>query len=192
MSRKIERINSQLTSDIGGKMLPQRMPAMVGVAGHTLMNTFVIPRSAIESNDVASIVTRLELMTSSAPGAFFRQLNWSISGYEDDARELFQIPGVVQFLRELDEQWPNWAFYQHPRGRWARTMTLCLAETQFTGESRIAWDQSSVVDLYLRWSEALNRLAIRADLPYSSVVVADGALCRLMDLGRQLPHGEAV
>lgn len=150
----------------------------------------VINRSMIESNDVDAMVAALDAMTIPDGKSLFRRMDWSISGYDDDSRELFQIPEVVAFLRQLDERWPYWGFYQHPCGRWVRTMTFCLAGTHFTSGSRIEWDQPSVVCAYIRWSIALAKLCRRHGIGDETMIAADQSLVRQMDLGRPIRLGE--
>lgn len=38
----------------------------------------------------------------------------TISGYDDDSRELFEIPEVCRYLRGLDHEWPFWFFFLIP------------------------------------------------------------------------------
>lgn len=173
--------------------VPARLKAvMQATTAHSSMNIIVINRAAIESKSVSVIINQLEAIDAEDRPSYFRGLEWSISGYDDDPRELFAIPEVVLVLREIDKQWPKWAFYQHPFGRWTRALTLCLAGARFTALSQIKWDQQAVLSLYLRWSKALSQQASRYGIAHSEVVAADASLCRLMDLGRPLSPGEAA
>lgn len=164
---------------------------LISGAGQS-MAVHVINRSTIESNDVEAIVEGLNVMTVSGDKSLFRRLDWSISGYDHDSRELFEIPDVVAFVRRLDERWPYWGFYQHPRGRWVRALTFCLAGAHFTAASCVEWDPQLIVPTYTRWSIALAELCHRNGVAYESMVEADRSLCRLMDLGHPIRFGEAA
>lgn len=43
--------------------------------------------------------------------AKYDSLLFAVSGYDEDARELYCIPEVRKFYRQLHQQWPWWAFF---------------------------------------------------------------------------------
>lgn len=48
-----------------------------------------------------------------------------IGGYDDDPRELFEIPEVYSYLHGLDQEWPFWFFFCTPES--IRLIGMCLA-----------------------------------------------------------------
>jgi len=73
----------------------------------------MISRREVEAGDVTAVVDRL-LTLLSTPEAIWRyrgQMALVVDGYTSDPRELVDIAEVRAFLRELDRQWPSWAFF---------------------------------------------------------------------------------
>lgn len=52
-------------------------------------------------------------------------LSVSVSGYDDDPRELYEIPEVRRYLQGLDQEWPFWFFFLTPPS--IQQVGMCLA-----------------------------------------------------------------
>ncbi len=90
---------------------------------------FGIHRQQIEAfNLESSLAFLLTLVPPQDP-----QYAWSwkgtlsivIDGYDDDPRELFEIPDVCSYLHGLDQEWPFWFFFCTPDS--IRLIGMCLA-----------------------------------------------------------------
>lgn len=56
-----------------------------------------------------------------------------VSGYEEEQRELFEIPEFVAFVRKVNESSPCWVYFAHPgfrkipASRWLNLIAFCSA-----------------------------------------------------------------
>jgi hypothetical protein len=49
-------------------------------------------------------------------------------GFDDDPREMFQIPEFQKFIRKADEAAPCWIYYALEESRWSHFVAFCTAE----------------------------------------------------------------
>ena len=74
---------------------------------------FQISQEAIQNCDTSEYVTLLHSITDSLQSfeAAFQRYVFLISGYDDDPRELYQIPEVVSFIKDLNSKLPFWLYF---------------------------------------------------------------------------------
>ena len=71
-----------------------------------------IPQEAIQNCDTSEYVTLLHGITDSLQSfEAFQKYVFLISGYDDDPRELYQIPEVVSFIKDLNSKLPFWLYF---------------------------------------------------------------------------------
>ena len=72
-----------------------------------------ISQEAIQNCDTSEYVTLLHGITGSLQSfeAAFQRYVFLISGYDDDPRELYQIPEVVSFIKDLNSKLPFWLYF---------------------------------------------------------------------------------
>ena len=72
-----------------------------------------ISQEAIQNCDTSEYVTLLHGITDSLQSfeAAFQRYLFLISGYDDDPRELYQIPEVVSFIKDLNSKLPFWLYF---------------------------------------------------------------------------------
>ena len=72
-----------------------------------------IPQEAIQNCDTSEYVTLLHGATGSLQSfeAAFQKYVLLISGYDDDPRELYHIPEVVRFIKDLNSKLPFWLYF---------------------------------------------------------------------------------
>ena len=72
-----------------------------------------ISQEAIQNCDTSEYVTLLHCATGSLQSfeAAFQRYVFLISGYDDDPRELYQIPEVVSFIKDLNSKLPFWLYF---------------------------------------------------------------------------------
>lgn len=73
----------------------------------------VASREDVESGSLQELLNTLSSLMSSKEAVlrFLGKVDFRIHGYDNDPRELFEIPEVCQFIRRLDEQFPYWFFF---------------------------------------------------------------------------------
>ena len=72
-----------------------------------------ISQEAIQNCDTSEYVTLLHGATDSLQSfeAAFQRYVLSVSGYDNDQRELYQIPEVVSFIKNLNSKLPFWLYF---------------------------------------------------------------------------------
>lgn len=72
-----------------------------------------IERQNIESRNLASTIERLLTLTDSRENVirYRESVLFFTDGYDDDPRELQEIPEVRAFFRALVDEWPHWIWY---------------------------------------------------------------------------------
>lgn len=94
---------------------------------------FVISRQQVETFELESSLDFLRsLVPTKHPEhawAYKGRLSLVISGYDTDPRELFEIPAVCRYLRELDKEWPFWLFFLNQVDESIKVVAMCLTST---------------------------------------------------------------
>ncbi len=86
-----------------------------GFAANTKPATLIleISRTEIESLNYTSSLERLMVMAETRESTlhYRESLLLMITGYDNDRRELAEIPQVRQFMSRLTEEWPHWLWF---------------------------------------------------------------------------------
>ena len=91
-----------------------------------------IPQEAIQNCDTSEYVTLLHGATDSLQSfeEAFQKYVLLISGYDDDdTRELYQIPEVVKFIKDMNSKLPFWLYFVNTTDkRFFSWMIACLCQ----------------------------------------------------------------
>ena len=90
-----------------------------------------IPQEAIQNCDTSEYVTLLYGTTGSLQlfESAFQRYVFLISGYDNDQRELYQIPEVVSFIKDLNSKLPFWLYFVNTGDkRFFSWMIACLCQ----------------------------------------------------------------
>ena len=90
-----------------------------------------ISQEAIQNCDTSEYVTLLHGITGSLQSfeAAFQRYVLSVSGYDNDQRELYQIPEVVSFIKDLNSKLPFWLYFVNTADkRFFSWMIACLCQ----------------------------------------------------------------
>ena len=90
-----------------------------------------ISQEAIQNCDPSEYVTLLHGATGTIQSfeAAFQRNVFLISGYDDDPRELYQIPEVVSFIKDLNSKLPFWLYFVNTADkRFFSWMIACLCQ----------------------------------------------------------------
>ena len=90
-----------------------------------------ISQEAIQNCDTSEYVTILHGATGSLQSfeSAFQRYVFLISGYDDDPRELYQIPEVVSFIKDLNSKLPFWLYFVNTSDkRFFLCMIACLCQ----------------------------------------------------------------
>lgn len=89
---------------------------LASFAGDALL-VLEISKREIETAYIASALERLHVIAESREAALRYRENLVIQvvGYDDDRRELAEIPEVRAFFARLTHHWPHWLWFLHRR-----------------------------------------------------------------------------
>lgn len=103
--------------------------------------TLGIHREQIEAYDLESSLgflrTLVPLRDPQYVWSWKGNLSVSVSGYDNDSRELYEIPEVRRYLQGLDQEWPFWFFFLTPSSIQLVGMCLASAVTVASGKAFI-------------------------------------------------------
>lgn len=123
-----------------------------------------ITRREVERGHVGDIVDRLMHLSDRADFTrrFANAIALSVDGYNEDPRELAEIPEVVALFRAIDEQWPYWFHFMALEDRSLDTVLLTLIGTERIASQaeQIAFhfDPELFRSTFLAKIKAMNRL----------------------------------
>lgn len=88
-------------------------------------------RRQVEDGDVAEPLGFLRALTADRYIAleFCGRISLAIDGYNDDPRELFEVPEVRAYLQRLDQEWPYWFFFLSQADESIKFLESCLSDT---------------------------------------------------------------
>jgi len=124
-------------------------------------------RRQVETCDVDEPLASLRELTADRKVAleFCGRVSLVIDGYNDDPRELFEIPEVRAYLKRLDHEWPYWFFFLSQADDSIQMLESCLCDTieVIPGVASIDLDQMD--HALTRHFGAMNRLRQELNLP---------------------------
>lgn len=108
------------------------------------------------------------------------KIEFVVHGYDEDPRELYEIPEVVAFLSSIDRQWPYWMLFQFPHGHWLQVLAACLSEAVRVPDGNFELNMRLLRANIDRWFEGLNELSHRFAITTSvNRDVSEAAICLL-------------
>jgi hypothetical protein len=120
---------------------------------------FVISREEVEAQNMSSVLPALKSLVQSPDRAleYFENVDIAFHGYNDDARELFEIPEVREYVHKLDGEFPFWLFFLTKYGLGLQCLMLCFMPPYLTEEARRHIFPERLGELLLkRWFPAMN------------------------------------
>jgi len=99
--------------------------------GVTKPVVLMISRREVEQGDLASVLARLKVFLATRKDAWLYrgQMTLVVDGYNDDPRELVDIPQVRTLLSNLEAEWPYWAFFFNQLDDSIKLLLSCVVST---------------------------------------------------------------
>lgn len=102
-----------------------------GFSDHDVL-VIVFSREEVESGLTGKAVGRLMLLSDNIQwvNKFNGKVLFTFSGYENDPRELHQIPQVVSFFREVNKAWSFWFHFIDRRSELVAILLFLLVDVE--------------------------------------------------------------
>ena len=122
--------------------------------------TVMVSRETVEAGDIAPALGSLSALIESRETArhFLGQVDLAIDGYNDDPRELFEVPEVRAYLAALDEQFPYWFPFLSLDTEALKLVTFSLCDIERVASGLVEIDPEDLRDFLVRHFGAMNRL----------------------------------
>lgn len=121
----------------------------------------VVAREEIESGLPSTTIDFLNgLMVSPMDArSYCERLDLSFHGFDEDRRELWEIPEVRSFVFALDERFPFWLYFLTTHGSGLGCILRCLLPPFLTPEGEARVFPARISELLTdRWGPALNQM----------------------------------
>jgi hypothetical protein len=139
----------------------------------------VFSRRQVEACDIGEPLEFLRDLTANPRAAldYCGRISLVIDGYNDDPREIFEVPEVRAFVKKLDQQWSYWLFFLSQADESVKMLESCLCDTieVVPGVASIDLDQMEIA--LARHFGAMNRLCEALNVPgEKNEEIADGVI----------------
>ena len=121
----------------------------------------VISREEVESQNLTNAVSTLKslLETPEKAKLYKENVDLAFFGYDDDTRELLEIPEVRDFAFKLDDQFPFWLFFLTKFGSGLQCLFFCMMPPFLTKEAQARIYPERLSQLLMnRWFPAMNQI----------------------------------
>jgi len=120
----------------------------------------MISRRQVEAADLASVIQGLRRFTATREDAWLYrcQMSLVVTGYDDDPREIVDIPEARLFLKHLARDWPYWAFLFNHVDASLVLLLSCAAGKRFPGRGAVEIDIDALKKVLLHGFAGTNEL----------------------------------
>lgn len=127
----------------------------------------LISRREVEQADLPSVLSRLKVFLATREDAWrYRgQMTLVVDGYNNDPRELVDIPEVRSLLRRLEAEWPYWAFFFNQVDDSIKLLLSCVAGSRYLGRGAVEMDADLVAAAMTRAFGGMNAVFERFNFP---------------------------
>jgi len=140
----------------------------------------VVSRQEVESLDISPALNVLETLLYDAETVrmFRGKANIAFHGYDNDSRELYQIPEVRRYLAKLDSKFPYWFYFLSIDTDTLKMIAFCICRTRDGDAGMVFPNPHDIEAFMITHFDAINRLFDRFQLDESisveiSALVAD-------------------
>ncbi len=118
-------------------------------------------RRQAETGDVGEPLEFLRRLTAEKATAleYSGRISLVVDGYNEDPRELFEIPEVRAYCQRLDQEWPYWFFFLSQADESIKMLESCLCDTIEVMPGVKSVDMEQLGRSLARYFAAMHRLA---------------------------------
>lgn len=154
----------------------------------------VVSRDEIMRQDTAPALSTLKKLLASPEVArtYKERVDLAIDGYNDDVRELDEIPEVRQFIQSLDSKFPFWLFFLSKYSLGLQCVVFCHLLPGLTDSAKAIRHPRQLEELLTkRWFPALNQIAEYAGISEAELERMSDRLFLYLKIGRlRIPDSE--
>ncbi len=142
----------------------------------------LISRRQVEQQDLESVLAPLKVFTATREDAWLYkgQMSLVVDGYNDDSRELVDIPEVRRLIQRLADAWPYWGFFLNQVDDSIKIFAACCCGTRYPGQGAVVIDQASLVSLLTKGFDGMNELFDKHNFPESELEAMSNGLVDLL------------
>lgn len=128
-------------------------------------------RRQVETCDIAEPMEFLRGLTADPWVAldYCGRISLVVDGYNDDPREIFEVPEVRAFIKALDQQWPYWFFFLSQADDSIKLLESCLCDTIEVIPGVASIDLDQMERALARHFGAMNRLCEALNVPEETI-----------------------
>jgi hypothetical protein len=164
----------------------QPPPKLAMRKGITDPVVLLISRRQVEQNDMASVLASLKLFTASKEDAWLYrgQITLTVDGYNNDPREIVDIPEARAFLKSLSKTWKHWAFFLNQVDDSIKLLTACACGDSFPGRGAVVMDAAKLPAFLQFAFDGMNELFDKHGFPESeNEAMSQGLIAIVLDPG---------
>jgi hypothetical protein len=154
----------------------------------------VFSREQVEAGEIGEPMEFLSHIAGSARAAaqFMGRVSLIVDGYNDDPRELFEIPEVRRYVRKLDDAWPYWFFFLSQADDSIKTLEACLCDSVEIVPGVASIDLQQLEHYLGRHFAAFNRLCDALNLPEDkNREISDGIIALIQNATVERVEGDS-
>ncbi|MBN6741374.1 hypothetical protein JKG47_12655 [Acidithiobacillus sp. MC6.1] len=157
-----------------------------------------VPRADVESLDICPTLKVLEYLSTSAD-AVREYCGWLIiafDGYDNDQREVWEIPEIRSYFAKLTEAWPYWLWFMNKAPVYSQIplLTFLLLDGRVFGHEPDKWyafaQPDDVLDLLKNHGNRILELLHGFEIPREAGVDVLSGVARRMQLMDQ--HAQSL
>lgn len=145
----------------------------------------VVSRTDVESNDISTTLDALSsLLTDNATVRKFQgSVAVSFDGFNEDPREIYEIPQIRRFCTELDRYFPYWLYFLSTDDSSLKMITFCLCKVEKKGPGLVTLDNMDLGRFLHSHFTAMNELFDRHSLDTETNRAISENILRYFNLG---------
>ena len=143
----------------------------------------MISRREVEQGDLASVLARLKVFLTTREDAWLYrgQMTLVVDGYNDDPRELVDIPQVRTLLAQLEAAWPYWAFSFNQVDDSIKLLLSCVAGVRFLGRGAVEMDPQRMATALAHGFGGMNEVFERFGFPEDELELMSRGLLEVLE-----------
>lgn len=136
-------------------------------------------RRQVETSDIDEPLLFLRGLTADPRAAleYCGRISLIVDGYNDDPREIFEVPEVRAFIKNIDQQWPYWFFFLSQVDDSIKMLESCLCDTIEVIPGVASIDLEQMERSLARHFGAMNRFCEALNVPEEKIVeISEGII----------------